>query len=284
MTLEATQRRRHAVSAIHDIVGAMRAIAAGRIQAAQHALDNARHYEQIVLQSLAWLAPLSPIPRLPEPRSQAAALFVFTSEQPLCGSFNRNVLDLAEKRLAGLGPHPCHVVVIGDRGSKLCTSRGLAPAAFESSGASLPALRDVVKRLSRRADDLFARGAAGSLHVVYNRYQSVTEQVPTSEQILPLDLDRFRSDRHAEPPSFHRYLSAAPLLAGAVGEYAFINLYRIAADSYAGEQASRLVAMDSATRNTERMRDSLIDLERREHQGQTTRQVLELLSSRFTAC
>ena len=42
MSLEQTQRRRQAVSTIHDIVGAMRAIAAGRIQGAQRALDAAR--------------------------------------------------------------------------------------------------------------------------------------------------------------------------------------------------------------------------------------------------
>lgn len=66
-----------------------------------------------------------------------------------------------------------------------------------------------------------------------------------------------------------------------IGEYAFISLYRIAADSLASEQASRLLAMDGATRNTERMLNSLIDLERRERQGDITRQVLELIAARF---
>ena len=71
------------------------------------------------------------------------------------------------------------------------------------------------------------------------------------------------------------------LLAGLVSEYAFISLYRVAADSFASEQASRLVAMDGATRNTERMLQSLVDLERRERQGEITRQVLELIAARF---
>ena len=71
------------------------------------------------------------------------------------------------------------------------------------------------------------------------------------------------------------------LLAGLVSEYAFISLYRMAADSYASEQASRLVAMDGATRNTEKMLDTLRDLERRERQGQITRQVLELIAARI---
>jgi hypothetical protein len=39
--------------------------------------------------------------------------------------------------------------------------------------------------------------------------------------------------------------------------------------------------MDSATRNTERMLEGLLDLERRERQGEITRQVLELTGARF---
>ena len=73
------------------------------------------------------------------------------------------------------------------------------------------------------------------------------------------------------------------LLAGLISQYAFISLYRIAADSFASEQASRLVAMDGATRNTEKMLESLLDLERRERQGEITRQVLELIAARIPA-
>ncbi len=39
--------------------------------------------------------------------------------------------------------------------------------------------------------------------------------------------------------------------------------------------------MDGATRNTEKMLKSLLDLERRERQGEITRQVLELIGARF---
>jgi F-type H+-transporting ATPase subunit gamma len=80
---------------------------------------------------------------------------------------------------------------------------------------------------------------------------------------------------------FYRYVETPVLLAGLISQYAFISLYRIAADSHASEQASRLVAMDGATRNTEKMLKSLYDLERRERQGEITRQVLELMAARF---
>jgi F-type H+-transporting ATPase subunit gamma len=62
-----------------------------------------------------------------------------------------------------------------------------------------------------------------------------------------------------------------------------VSLYHAAAESYASEQAGRLVAMDSATRNTTRMADDLAGLERRERQHEITRQTLELTAGRLAA-
>jgi F-type H+-transporting ATPase subunit gamma len=73
------------------------------------------------------------------------------------------------------------------------------------------------------------------------------------------------------------------LVTGLISEYVFISPYRIAAESFTGEQASRLVAMDEATRNAEKMLKSLLELERRERQEQITRQALELIAARFAA-
>ena len=282
MGLEQTQRRRRAVSTIHDIVGAMRAIAAGRIQGAQRALAAARRYRDVVLDAVAGLAPRTGAKSLPESEGRPPLLLVLTAEQPFCGAFNQNVLTLAERRWHELRrAGPATLVLVGHRGARQFEARGIVPDASEPAATSLPGLRDLVKRLAATADRMFASGAAGSLHVIYNRYQSVSEQVPTEERVLPLDLTTLPAP--AGRRASYRYLPDPVLLAGLVSEYAFISLYRAAADSYAGEQAARLVAMDGATRNTEKMLNALTDLERRERQGQITRQVLELIGARFAA-
>ncbi len=127
----------------------------------------------------------------------------------------------------------------------------------------------------------YATGDLGALRVIYSRYRSISEQVPAEVQILPPDLSQLHPVGAQRPHRFHRYLSPPELLAGLVDEYAFISLYLIAAESFASEQASRLVAMDSSTRNTEQMLETLIDQERRERQDEITREVLELIGARF---
>lgn len=283
MTLEQTRRRRQAVNTIHDIVSAMRAIAAGRIQGAQRALAGAGRYQKVIRCAIANLATDPAL--LPAPVSgRRILLLVLTSEQPLCGAFNQNVLALAERRWHELvADGGVHLLMVGERGKRQLLARGITPDSVEPAATSLQGVRDVVKRLAQRVDQHYAALGLGPVHVIFSRYQSISQQVPTEEELLPPDLSTLE---RLPPPTggacFH-YLPLPELLAGFLGQYAFISLYRMAAESYASEQASRLIAMDGATHNTERIGKALLDLERRERQGEITRQVLELIGARFAA-
>jgi F-type H+-transporting ATPase subunit gamma len=279
---EQTQRRRHAVKSIHDIVSAMRAIAAGRIQGAQRALEAARRYHAVILRSIAIL--LAEIEQTGAADRRPATLLVMTSEQPFCGSFNQELIDLAEHRWRALtSTGPAHLLVVGQRGLRQMVSRGHVPDAALPAATSLDGIHDLVKRLATLLAGRYAKGALGALRVIYSRYQSVSQQVPIEVQVLPLDLDEIRRSHPVHGIAFHRDLSRPELLAGLIDEYALITLYRLAAESYASEQASRLVAMDASTRNTERMLKSLLDQERRDRQDEITREVLELIGARFAA-
>lgn len=282
MSMRQTRQRREAVTAIHDIVSAMRAIAAGRIQGAQRALAAANRYEEVVLEALASL--LNHDVTLPAPAAARATLLILlTSEQPLCGTFNQDLLAFAERHRDDLrqrGETP--LIVVGQRGLRQVIGHGIVPVAAEPAATSLDGLPDLVKRLAARVDHYYALGKVAAVHVIYNRYQSITEQVPSAEVLLPLDPGRLPR-RVARPTRPRRYLPLAEVVAGLIGEYAYIRLYRSAADSFASEQASRLTAMDGATRNTETMLHDLRNLERRERQDDITREVLELVAARFAA-
>jgi F-type H+-transporting ATPase subunit gamma len=274
--------RRQAVEAVRDVVAAMRAIAAGRIQEAQRAMASARSYREVVVRALAAAGPTA-LPPAPRTSPGAVLLVVLTSEQPLCGGFNHSVVEYAH------GTHrdqsrqaKVELVVVGQRGSRVLAARGLAPDHVEPGATSPAGLRDLVRRLSVRADRGYASGALTAVDIVYARYRSVSEQVPVGERVLPLDPALLPSPSGAATRSW-RYLPDPLLVAGLVSQFAYISLYRAAAESYASEQASRLVAMDNATRNTVRMVDDLTNLERRERQQEITRQVLELTAGRLAA-
>lgn len=283
MTPEQVQEQRRSVQTIHDVVNATRAIAAGRIHAAQQVLATAQHYHAVVLSAAAAiLAELGSEP--PQPAGRRTALLVFTAAQPLCGALNQNVLTLAERRLRELRQvGAVDLLVVGERGARMLMARDIVPDGGEAAVTSLQGLRDLVKRLAAGLSSRYASSDLGALRVIYSRYVSVSEQLPVEEQILPLDFSAMRKAVPSPQPRYFHYLSAPALLEGILTEYAFISLYRIATEAYASEQAARLVAMDAATRNTEHMLDALLDRERRARHEQITRQVLDVIGARFAA-
>ncbi|MFI5457472.1 MAG: F0F1 ATP synthase subunit gamma [Isosphaerales bacterium] len=185
MTREATQRRRQAVETVHDVVSAMRAIAAGRIQSAQRALESARRYDDVVLRALA--AVLSESAAIqPSAGRSPTTLLVMSSEQPLCGSFNPDVLDLAERRWHELLQEgSVHLLVVGQRGMHQLLAYGVPLDGAEPAATSLDGLHDLVNRLAKLLGKRYTTGELGILRVIYSRYQSISEQVPTEVRILP---------------------------------------------------------------------------------------------------
>lgn len=277
MSPQELRDRRRAVEAVRGVVSAMRATAAGRIQSAQRAMTAARQYREVVLRALAAAGPAT---LLPASTAGSVMLITLTSEQPLCGGFNHAVIDralAAHRELSGEGK--CELVAVGHRGSRVIAARGLTPDQVEPGATSLGGLRDLVRRLAGRVDHAYASGTLAAVDVVYARYRSVSEQAPTVERVLPLDPSLLSPV--TTPATFCRYLPDPQLIAGLVSQFAYISLYHAAAESFASEQASRLIAMDGATRTTSRMVDDLTALERRERQHEITRQMLELTAGRL---
>jgi F-type H+-transporting ATPase subunit gamma len=287
----------------------LRATAAGRIQGAQRVLSATQKYYAIVLRALGAL-PIEVGAGRRVPLDRSIGLLVLSSEQPLCGALSQNIVDFAERRRheligtlpigeasaeavpRGATPGPARVVllVVGRRGARQFTVRGVIPDGFEPAATSLAGLRDVVKRVAETLAQRYARGEFSEVRVIYSRYVSVGEQVPTEEQLLPPDLaalhdlesDEKHERGHTRRPYFY-YLPPEELLEGLLAEYVLIVLYRIAAEMFASEQAARLVAMDAATRSAERMLERLKSEESRARQEEITTQVLELIGARFAS-
>jgi F-type H+-transporting ATPase subunit gamma len=119
------------------------------------------------------------------------------------------------------------------------------------------------------------------VRVIYGRYVSLSEQVPTEEQLLPPNMAELQAQGSKHRRIYSRYMPADELGQALLTEYAFIALYRIAAQMLTSEQAARLVAMDGATRTAERMMQTLRVQVNQARQEKITNDVLELVAVRF---
>jgi F-type H+-transporting ATPase subunit gamma len=284
VNLDQIRRQRRSIETIHDIVHALRAVAAGRIQASQRAVVAADRYYEVVLRSLG-AVPVGTAPfRSGSKRDHRLGLLVLSSEQPLCGALTQNVVELAERRRRELAAgHEVLFMVVGRRGMRQSLGRGVTPDVAEPGTTSLTGLRDLVKRLADMLAARYASGELGEVRVIYSRYVSVGEQVPTEERILPPDLSALRGAAVHEHREYAHYTSPQDLLEGLITEYVFIALYRVAAQMHTSEQAARLVAMDAATRSAERMLESIRARESHARQEQVTNGVMELIGARLAS-
>jgi F-type H+-transporting ATPase subunit gamma len=281
MSLAELERQREAAETVHDIVAAMRSMAAGRVQGSQRALASARAYEDVVLGALRAAAAEHALAPGETADAGEIDLLIVTSEQGLCGAFNQNVLALAQQHRQVLATEGrVHAFVVGRTGGRKLGALGWEADAVYPAAVSVPGLRDAVRRVSAALVERYAAGRTRALEVVYSRYLSVSQQVPSVDRILPLPVPSAPAASGGPAPAHRHYLALPELVTGLIAEYVFISLYRLLAESYASEQASRLVAMDSATRNTAEFLDDLRRQERRERQNLVTRQVLELIAAR----
>lgn len=239
--------RLSALRRFRDVASAMRAIAAGELQAAERARAAARDYDRRLAEAAD--AVLGPAPASAGPAAQIVA---FVAETGFCAAFDEPVLAAALAPARDLPPP----LLVGRRGARRAREQGKSVRTVAMAAHSA-GLDECVARIRRELDPrtplmLLAwssqTGAAGLL----------------SRVIVPRDpaqiADRAR-DRYAKRPLFHETPDALGSAIEREAQYAAIH--RFAAESLAAETAARFVRMDAAcTRAGETIEQLSRDAER----------------------
>jgi F-type H+-transporting ATPase subunit gamma len=268
------QARTQSLHELQDIVGAMRAIAAARVQEAQAALDGTRAYAQVIGDAIAEALPLLPEPSGPGIAVKGAArgLVLFMAEHGFTGVFNDQLADAARPATS----ERAALFVVGSRGRGLIEERGLMPAWATEMATHAGAVTDTARRI---ADELYRRfdhGGLAAVEILYVRDHDGGRRALERQSLLPVDLARFRRPRSTVPPLTN--LAPRLLISGLLGEYVFAQLAQAAMESFASENGARLAAMQSAREKLDEQLTELQSLERRLRQEQITDELLEIVT------
>lgn len=268
-----TQARITSVRQLRTVVGAMRGIAASHTQQARLGLDGYRAYARVVAEELGRALQL--IERGSEMRASttmgSVAVVAFTAEHGFAGAFGDRVL-------AAVSPGAkTELFIVGSRGLALAEQRGwqvdwTAPMASQVSGVTATA-RVVSDALYSR----FVRKPFAGAEIVYAKVTATTELEVVRRRLLPIDLAVFAAHHSGAPPLVN--LPPGRLVEQLVGEYVFAELALAALESFASENAARLVTMELARINIDHKAEELSGLERLLRQEQVTAEVQELTSS-----
>lgn len=273
-TLPALRTRIKSLGDLSEVVGAMRSLAAVRMQQATGALAGAREYADVIGGALAAATVITADGRGAGANGETGrrGVMVFCSEHGFVGAFNEILLSHAR---AGLSADDS-LFVVGTRGVGLGADRG---DRIDWS-TRMTSYREGAPVTARRiAHELYTRFAAGeltALETVHARSDPGGRWRIEREALLPLDLERFIPASHAMAPLHN--LDGGVLLERLIEEYFFAQLAHVTMESLAAENAARLAAMSAAHDNIGRKLDDLVRTERQLRQDAVTTELLDVVT------
>jgi len=274
------RRRITSVAKTQQITRAMRMVAAAKLRRAQEAIQAARPYAQHMRATLEEVARSQRDAEHPllarRDRVQRLEIVMVTSDRGLCGAFNANVIKHAEALAARRRGEVDAIsyTPVGRKGAEYLRRRRRTLSEVHTGLGTVG-----YGHAARIAHGLSQRYAAGELDevvLVYSEFVSALTQRPRDVRLLPITPAEVDEERESLP--FEIEPSAAKLLAILVPKAVEVEVYRALLENQAGEHAARMTAMESATRNTEEMIDSLTLTYNRARQAAITKELVEIVS------
>jgi F-type H+-transporting ATPase subunit gamma len=280
--LRVVRRRIRSVQSTMKITRAMELIAASRIVKAQQRVEAARPYAELLTRAMEDVArqtgglvhPLLQEWEAPE----RAGVFIVTSDRGLAGSYNSNILRLAEDvmgRVRRRGIEPV-VYVSGKKGVSYFRFRSV-PIQAQWSGVSEVPPFSAADDIGRRLIHDFAERRIDELHAVYTDFRSAFTLRATTKRFLPIAANELRDAKGRPHPEYLFEPAPAAILDELLPQYVITKVYAAMLESAASENAARRRAMKAATDNAEDLIKILTRQANRARQDEITTEITEIV-------
>jgi len=279
-----------------QVTRAMKMVAAAKLRRAQEKIFQARPYAYKIRELTNHLKrEVDPTahPLFQEPEdSQGGLIILVTADRGLCGSFNSDVIQTAERVIETSyadTDDDLFLLCVGEKGHKHFQKRdyrlvGDYQGVFD--GLSF----DVAQQVVQDAVEGFERGIWGEVKLVYNEFKNTIVQNQIVEPLLPIpeeqfltpvmeeEADVFELPENGQAIDYIFEPGARGLLDEVVPRFLYYQVWRALLESNAAEQGARMVAMDNATSNAEELIEDLTLEYNRARQSAITRELLDITS------
>jgi len=275
-SLKDIRDRIKSVKSIQKVTSAMKMVAAAKVRRAQEKMEQARPYTFALEEVIHHLLPDidRDILDLLEVRDiKRKAYVIVSADRGLAGAFNANIIKIAEQEIHEFGKENVDIFCIGKKSRDYFKHRDYK--IVESHVEFWNELDyDNAMMIGRSIIDHFISGKVDEIHVVYNYFINLAQQEVKSEVLLPLvydQPDKEIKDKLYEP-------SKEKLVGSLVPRHLNIQIWKYLLESYASEQAARMMAMENATTNAKDMIKSLTLEFNKARQAAITTEMLEIVS------
>ncbi|MCX7337953.1 MAG: ATP synthase F1 subunit gamma [Alphaproteobacteria bacterium] len=214
-------------------------------------------------------------------------ILIISSDRGLCGGYNSSIAKKVRKTAQDLvdDDKPFCLSFIGHKVFTIL-KRDYAPLMMNLFDDSPVTKGDftlcLAKRLAEKLIDLLDQGAIGSASIIGAQLVNTMVQKVTEVPLVPF----VSSDRENHPQNSD-YIILEPKTSDLIQSVLIHNLttqiYQALLENAACEQAARMTAMDSATRNADKMAQKLRLFYNRTRQARITNELMEIISGAETS-
>jgi F-type H+-transporting ATPase subunit gamma len=286
-TLKEVKSKISSVKKTKQITKAMNMVATSRLRGAQTAMEAFRPYAEKfseVLGNIADKAGDDASPLL-TPRDEVNRILIvlMTSDRGLCGGFNVNLIEAAEKLLKektakGLG---VSFVNFGKKGRDWCRKNELVIKNQYLNVVGGKIAFNVASKSGQEIIDGFLDGTYDEVYVVYASFQGMGGQPPVVKQLLPIpviesaesvaDKDVVYMAEHIIEPSPDELLNEM------LPKNVFIQIHNALLETSTSEHAARMKAMDNATKACNDMIENLTLAYNKARQAAITMELMDII-------
>lgn len=270
------KQRLRSVENIKKITDAMERVAAARLRRAQAQAEQSRPYISKMKEILEKLATTEYSHPLFEQREEVkkTGLIVIAADRGLSGSYNSNILSAADHFLTKYRPDTIELTLFGKKAIEHYAHKKWPIAESVREWGGTISLHDVEILTHKLVDDYLER-KYDEIWLIYTHYITVMTREVVVEKFLNIGKPEGKKEQLNyifEPNPGEIYSTLLP-------RYCVARLRTALFESYASELAARIVAMQTASKNSKEMIEDLTLLRNKLRQEGITREIIEISSA-----
>ena len=276
--LKDIRNRIKSVQSIQQVTKAMKMVAAAKLVKSQQKMERARPYENklvTLIQSLLVDINTLSLDALEKRDVKKICVVAVTGDRGLAGSFNINIIKETERIINSVGKENVTLICIGKKGFEYFKKRD-----FEIHEYFLDFWNELdyqkVILMGEKIINLFLNKSVDKIQVVYNFFENVGSQSVKSEQLLPITYNQDETIKHNVEKLYEP--SKQKIVETLIPKHLNVQIWKYLLESFASEQAARMVAMENATENSKDMIKSLKLEFNKARQAAITTEMLEIVS------
>lgn len=282
-TLRDVLRKIGAVRKTRQITRAMNMVAASRLRGAQTRMEGFEPYASKFTEVLGHLssrfeADIHPLLKKREELSRVELLH-FSADRGLCGGFNSNSIQKAEKWIKEQQARgmDCSLTTVGKKGRDYFSKRG-----YRVTNSHINVYGDVnisfVNQMTGDFIDRFLSDDLDEVYMIYSHFINMGRQQPILVKLIPIDPPKSAEEEiESDKGEYLCEPTAEELLVELLPKHISVQIYNAFLQNETSEHAARMTAMDNASKNCSELIDSLTLVYNKARQAAITAELMDIV-------